>query len=167
MKIFVSINSTFHCSLERAFKTPMLCDITKVHTGFLFSPKVIGVEEDEGWGQIGSSKKIIAAPSITQSGGFLFMDRITDRKENVKWKLQVDNFQSWMWGFTKFEGEWITEEVKTNEVVITYNYVLYANKPLFYPINWLFARVFWKVYMKRVLENVREMAYDEEPYQYD
>jgi len=40
----------------------MLCDITQVHTGFLFSPKVIGVEDDKDWGQIGSSKKILVAP---------------------------------------------------------------------------------------------------------
>jgi len=145
----------------------MLCDVTKVHTGFLLSPKVIGVEHDADWGQIGSSKKIIAAPSITQSGGYFFIDRIIDRQENISWKLQVDNFQSWMWGFYKFEGEWKTKEVKTNEVLVTYNYVLHANKPLLYPINWLFAKLFWKVYMKRVLENIKEMAYNEEPYQYD
>ena len=35
-----------------------------------------------------------------------------------------------------------------------------------YPLNWLFTHLFWKTYMKRVLENVRGMAYREEPYIY-
>jgi hypothetical protein len=38
---------------------------------------------------------------------------------------------------------------------------------MFYPLNWLFAKTFWKTYMKRVLENVRQIAYDNEPYIYD
>ena len=35
MQFSVSLSTVFRCSLERAFKAPMLCDISKVHTGFL------------------------------------------------------------------------------------------------------------------------------------
>ena len=33
-------------------------------------------------------------------------------------------------------------------------------------LNWLFVYVFWKQYMKRVIENVRKLAYNQEPYLY-
>jgi hypothetical protein len=36
----ITVKTIFNCSLERAFKTPMLCDVSKVHTGFGVMPKV-------------------------------------------------------------------------------------------------------------------------------
>ena len=30
----VTVKTIYNCSLERAFKTPMLCDVSKVHTVF-------------------------------------------------------------------------------------------------------------------------------------
>ena len=42
--------------LPRAFKTPMLCDISKVHTGYGFIPKVSHCTDDENWGKPGFSK---------------------------------------------------------------------------------------------------------------
>ena len=38
MRFRVSRSTIFRCSLERAFRTPMLCDVTKVHTGYLLMP---------------------------------------------------------------------------------------------------------------------------------
>lgn len=43
----VTISAIFECSLERAFKTPMLCDVTKVHTGYGFMPRVTHCIDDE------------------------------------------------------------------------------------------------------------------------
>jgi len=143
-----------------------LCDITKVHTGYGFTPKVTHTTKDEAWGQPGSSKKVFVAKSITQGGGFAFMDRIIERKENAYWKLQVDEFQSWTAGFHKFVGEWKTTSLEDGNVLVEYSYALYASSPLLYPINWAFANLFWKKYMKRVLENIKVMAYEEEPYLY-
>lgn len=31
----------------------------------------------------------------------------------------------------------------------------------------MFAKTFWKTYMKRVLENVRQLTYNIEPYKYE
>lgn len=129
-------------------------------------PKVTHCTEDESWGEIGSTKKIYVAKTLSQKGGFASVDKILDRIENRYWKLQVDNFQTQMLGFYKFIGEWKTTEIEPNNIFIEYTYTLHSNKPLFYPINWLFAKTFWKIYMKRVLENVRQLAYNHEPYQY-
>jgi len=162
----VKVSTIYKCSLERAFKTPMLCDITKVHTGYGFTPKVTHTTEDDEWGKMGSTKKIFVAKSILQKGGFASVDKVLERVENKYWKIQVDEFQSWMAGFYKFIGEWKTTQIEEGRVLVEYDYSLYANKPQFYLINWLFAKLFWKKYMKRVLNNFEVMAYNKEPYLY-
>lgn len=163
----VKVSDIYECSLERAFKTPMLCDVTKVHTGFGLTPKVTHTSDDEHWGQVNSSKKIFVEKSLTQKGGFASMDHILERKENEYWKIQVDEFQSWMGGFYKFVGEWKTTELEENKILVEYSYSLFSNKPIFYPLNWLFAKLFWPIYMKRVLRNIKTMADNKEPYIYE
>lgn len=167
MKIKIKVSTTYQCSLERAFKTPMLCDVSKVHTGYGLMPKVTHCTEDKNWGQVGSSKKVYVAKSLTQKGGFASVDNIVERKENIYWKIQVDDFQSWMLGFYKFVGEWKTTEINPNNILVEYTYILHSNRLVYYPLNWLFARAFWETYMKRVLENVRQMVYNNEPYKYE
>ena len=167
MKIEVKVSATYNCSLERAFKTPFLCDVSKVHTGYGLMPKVTHCTDDENWGQVGSSKKVYAAKSLTQRGGFASVDKILQRIENTYWKFQVYDFQSWMLGFYKFVGEWKTIEIEPNNVLVEYKYTLHSKTTLLYPLNWLFAKTFWKTYMKRVLENVRQMAHKNEPYKYE
>lgn len=166
MTTTVTISTIYECSLERAFKTPMLCDVSKVHTGYGIMPKVIGVAEDEHWGQPGSTKKVLVAPSPTFGGGEASTDRVVERIENKYWKIEVFDFKSWMLGFSKFVGEWKTTELEPGKVLIEYTYTLHADTPWLYPLNWLFTHLFWKAYMKRALENVRQMAYNKEPYLY-
>ena len=166
MTIKVKVTTLYNCSLERAFKTPMLCDVSKVHTGYGVMPKVTHCTEDERWGQPGSTKKVYVAKSLTQKGGFASMDKIIERVENRYWKIEVSDFQAWMLGFYKFVGEWQTTEVKEDTILVEYTYSLYSQTALLYPFNWLFAKVFWKKYMKQVLVNIRRMAYREEPYLY-
>lgn len=168
METKVAIQAIYECSLERAFKTPMLCDVAKVHTGFLgVMPKITHSTEDGDWGKPGFSKKIFAAKSLTQNGGETSTDKVIERIENKYWKIEVGNFKSWMLGFTKFVGEWKTTELAPNKILVDYIYTLHSNTPLFYPLNWLFAKVFWKRYMWQVMENIRKMAYNNEPYLYN
>lgn len=167
MITIVKVSTIYECSLERAFKAPMLCDVSKVHTGFGIMPKITHVTHDENWGKPGSSKKVYAAKSFSQKGGFASVDNVLERNENQYWKIQVDDFQSWMLGFYKFVGEWETTQLEPNKIRIEYTYSLHSNIPLLYPFNWLFAKTFWTTYMKRVLENVRQMAYHNEPYLYE
>lgn len=163
----VSVSTIYECSLERAFKTPMLCDVSKVHTGYGVMPKVTHCTEDENWGKPGFSKKVFVAKSATQKGGFASMDKVLERVENQYWIIEVSDFQSWMLSFYKFVGEWKTTELEPNKILVEYTYALHSTSALLYPFTWLFAKLFWKKYMKRVVENIREMAYKEEPYLYD
>jgi hypothetical protein len=167
MNLKIKITATFNCTLERAFKSAILCDLSKIHTGYGFMPRVTLCLEDENWGKIGSSKKIFFAKSLTQKGGFGSVDNVIERIENKYWKIEVNQFQSWMLGFYKFVGEWQTTELETNKILIEYTYTLYSNILFFYPINWIFMKIFWRKYMKHVLENVRQLTIDNEPYQYE
>lgn len=166
MKYKIIVETTYHCALEQAFKTPMLCDVSKVHTGHGLMPKVTHCTEDENWGQPGSSKKVFVGKSPTFKGGESSVDNVIERIENKYWKIEINNFKAPMFGFTKFEGEWETKEIKENTIAVTYTYTLYAGNFLLYPINWLIARLFWKKYMKHVLENIRSMIQNNEPYLY-
>ena len=166
MQFKVKTQTVYNCSLERAFKTPMLCDVSKVHTGFGVMPRVTHCPDDENWGKPGFGKKVFVAPSLTQKGGWASVDTVLERIENKYWKIEVSDFKAWMLGFYKFTGEWQTMELAPNRVLIDYTYTLHANFSPLSPLNWLFAKTFWRIYMKRVLENVRQMAYNSEPYLY-
>lgn len=161
------ITTIYNCSLERAFKSPMLCDITKVHTGYGFTPRVTHCTEDENWGKPGFSKKVFVAKSMIQKGGWASTDKVIERIENQYWKIEVSNFQSWLLGFTKFVGEWKTTELAPNKIQIEYTYTMHSNIALLYPLNWLFTKIFWNSYMKHVLENIRKMVEEKEQYQYE
>ncbi len=167
MVTHVKVSAIFECSLERAFKTGMLCDLSKVHTGFGPVPKVTHTTDDEHWGKTGSSKKVFVEKSFFHSGGFAFMDRVLERKENQYWKIQVDDFQFWVLGFYKFVGEWHTKQLNVNTVQVEYKYALYSRSIFLRPICWLFGKFVWKRYMNQVLNNVKDMAYNEEPYIFD
>jgi len=167
MKFTVKTSTIYECSLERAFKSPVLCDVSKVHTGYGLMPKITHSSDDEDWGKPGSTKKVYAAKSLTQKGGFASVDKVIERVENKYWRIEVSNFQSWMLGFYTFAGEWRTTETEPGRIQIDYTYKLYSKVLLLYPLNWLFANFFWKTYMKQVLENVRKLAYSREPFLYD
>ena len=130
-------------------------------------PKVTHCTDDENWGKPGSSKKVYVAKSITQNGGFASIDKVIQRIENKYWQIEVSDFQSWMLGFYKFTGEWETKELKKNNIQINYIYKLYSKNIIWYPLNYVFAKLFWKKYMKKVIENIRQMINQNEPYQFD
>jgi len=166
MTTTVSRTTIYDCSLERAFKTPMLCDVSKVHTGYGLMPRVTHCTGDKDWGKPGYSKQVFVAASPTQKGGWASVDTIHERVENSYWKFEVNDFRSWMLGFSRFVGEWRTTELSPNKIQVDYTYTLHSDVALLQPLNWLFAHTFWKTYMARVLENVRHLAANDEPYRY-
>lgn len=154
----------YNCTLERAFKAPMLCDITKVHTGYLMTPKVTHCTNDETWGKIGGSRKVFFAPNFMSKGVSTAMDRVLERRENDYWKIEVGEMSAPSMGIKKFEGEWSTIPNSNGTVIIHYRYTLFTSNTLAYPFHWLVTKVLWRIYMKHVLENVRKMAEGDEPF---
>lgn len=160
----ITINTIYNCSLERAFKTGFLGDVSKVHTGYGLIPKVTHCTEDENWGKPGYSKKVFGLSKLFTAP---IKNKVLERIENKYWKIEVSNFNYLMLGFSKFVGEWRTKELETNKILIEYTYTLHSEIVLLYPLYWLFAKIFFRKYMKNVLENVREMIQNNEPYLYN
>ena len=167
MQFQVSITQKINCDLARAFKTPILCDVSKIHTGFGIMPKITHVSHDQSWGKPGSSKRVYAQKNWIQNGGYVSMDHVIERDENKQWKIRVDDFQAWMLGFTSFHGTWETELLAENEILVRYSYQLIAKHWFLFPLQWLFANWFWKRYMNQVMRNIIQLIKTHEPYQYD
>lgn len=119
METKVTVSTIYNCSLERAFKTTMLCDVSKIHTGYGIMPNVTHVTDDENWGKPGFCKKVFAAESLTQKGGYASIDKVIERVENKYWKIEVSDFQAWMLGFSRFTGEW--QKPKLNKIRYWWN----------------------------------------------
>lgn len=167
MQTEVLVKKMYNCSLEQAFKTPILCDVSKVHTGFLgIMPRVTHAIGDEDWGKIGSSKNIVVAKSLTYKEGIAFSDKVIEHVENTHWVIELSGFTSFMFGFSKFVGKWATTEMEPNKILVEYLYILHAEIPWLYPLNWLFAKTLWRLYMKQVMRNIECMIQSNEPYQY-
>lgn len=167
MNFSVSISTILNSSLERAFRTPMLCDVSKVHTGMGPMPRITRVSDDLDWGKPGKSKKVYAAKSWTQKGGYVSKDTVIERRENEYWKIEVSDFQSWMLSFYKFTGEWAVSEIDPKKVQLTYTYTLHFSNPIYTPFTYLFVKFFWKIYMKQVIKNIQKMIDNSEPYLYE
>ena len=142
----VKISSTFECSLERAFKTAILCELSKIHTGMgIYAKEILHTTNNNNWGIAGSSKNVYFEKSFLQKGGCgSGVDRIIERNENKYWIIQVDSFQSWMLGFYKFVGKWEATQIAFNKIRIDYSYSLYSNNILLYHFNWILVKSFGK-----------------------
>lgn len=158
------ITTIFETTLERAFKSPMLCDITKIHTGYSVTPRVTHCEEDETWGKEGGSRKVFMAKTPMFKGGESSLDKVLVRRENEYWKIEVSDFKTPSMGFTKFQGEWFTRQLEEGKVEVRYKYTMFSDSIIFYPFHWLFTKLVWRNYMQNVLENIRKLTMEEAPY---
>lgn len=164
MQTTTEITTRFNTTLERAFKSPMLCDITKVHDGYGVTPKVTHCTEDETWGKVGGSRKVFMAKTLNFPGGESSLDKVLVREENKYWKIEISDFKTPSMGFEKFHGEWFTTQLQEGVVEVRYKYTMFSNSTLFYPFHWAFTKVVWKIYMRHALENIRMLTMSEAPY---
>lgn len=164
MQTTIEITAIFDTTLERAFKTPMLCDITKIHTGYGLTPRVTHCTEDETWGKAGGSRKVFMAKTLMFKGGESSLDKVLERKENEYWKIEISDFKTWSMGFEKFQGEWFTTPLPDDKVQVRYRYTMFSNSRIFYPFHWLFTKLVWRNYMRHVLENIRYLTINDAPY---
>lgn len=167
MKTKTHIKTIFTCSLERAFKSPMLCDVTKVHTGFGPMPKVTHCTEDENWGKVGGSRKVFMEKTLSFKGGESGLDTVLERVENEHWKIEVGDLKYGATGIRKFVGTWDTKEIAPGKIEVVYAYTVHTWGVLLYPFHWLFTKLLWRTYMKQVVANIKKLAYSDAPYLHD
>lgn len=164
MQSTAEITTTFETTLERAFRTPILCDITKIHTGHSITPRVTHCTEDEHWGKIGGTRKVFMAKTLAFKGGESSLDRVLERKENEYWKIEISDFKSPSMGFEKFQGEWFTKQLEDDRIQVRYKYTMFSSSAVLYPFHWLFTKLVWRNYMKNAMENIRVLTLEEAPY---
>ena len=152
------VTETFYCPLDIAFKTPILGDATKTLTGYGIIPGVSHFTEDESWGQIGGSRLPHSVKSFLSKEAEIGIDVIVAREENKYWKWQVTDFRQWSMGFTKFQGEFIFNEVKENEILVRWIYTLSSKSIFAYPFHYFFTKVLWKGNMKGAIKRMKTIA---------
>lgn len=167
MQTRTELTAVFDCSLERAFKSPMLCDITKVHSGYGMMTPITHCTEDEMWGKVGGSRRTFMAGSFFYKAGQFAMDRVVERRENEYWKIELYDIKPWILAINKFEGEWSTMRTADSKIRIRYVYTLFSDQWILYPLQWLFTKTVWRIYMRHVIEKVRGLAMSEAPYMHD
>ncbi|MDP5169379.1 MAG: hypothetical protein NWR72_03985 [Bacteroidia bacterium] len=167
MKTILTVEETFSCSLERAFKTPILGDATQFLVGYGVIPAVVAFTDDSTWGKIGGHRIPHSAKNIASKGGEIGIDRIADRKENEYWKWGVTEFRQWSMGFTEFAGELFFSQNSDNSVAVKWVYTLHSTSPLAYPFHWLFGNIFWKGQMNVGIQRMKSYAESDAAFLYD
>ncbi len=167
MKTVVEVDSTFNCSLERAFKTPILGDATKFLVGYGLVPAVVKFTEDESWGKPGGKRIPHSAKNLLSNGGEIGIDKVYERVENKYWKWGIAEFSQNSMGFTEFLGEMFFTETSRNTVNVRWVYTLFSNSKLAYPFHWFFGNIFWKGQMKIAVQKMKEYAESDAEFLYE
>ena len=167
MKTVVKVDATFSCSLERAFKTPILGDATKFLVGYGLIPAVERFTQDSSWGKPGGQRIPISVRNFISKGGEIGMDEIFVRTENEYWKWGVAEFRQWSMGFTEFLGEMFFKETDANSIHVRWVYTLFSKSILAYPFHWFFGKVFWKGQMKLAIIRMKKYAESDAPFLYN
>lgn len=159
MKTSYSLTAHFNCSLERAFKTPILGDATQFLTGYGPIPPVIRFEEDETWGKAGGYRYPIAQGNFFAKEGRTGFDEIKVRDENKYWKWQVQEFgQASLFFATKAVGEWWVKQISEEKIEVKWTYNWHARNIFTWGINWGFVKLIWGGIMRRGLKNMQKYA---------
>ena len=150
---------TFHTSVERAFKCPILGDATKFLVGYRFQPPVTGFEEDGSWGQVNGIRYPVTNGNLWLPKGRLFKDEILERNENVSWKWTIYDFNIPLMFFAgRAVGEWKVTARETNVTDVYYAYTFYSKNIMYHPFTMLFCRLQWKGMMKKALHGIRQQC---------
>lgn len=159
MHIATQLTTTFHCSLERAFRAPILGDATRFLGGYLLQPPVIGFEDDATWGRPGGVRYPVTAGNLFLRKGRTFRDVVLERVENVRWKWMIHDFYSpSFWFTTQGIGEWEVTELAEDRVAVLYRYTFTARAWWAWPMCFLYVRVQHRGMMRKALRGIQAQA---------
>jgi len=168
MKTRFEITDVFNCSIERAFKAPILGDARRFMKGYLFQPAVTAFEEDETWGQVNGVRYPVTSGNLMVKKGRLFKDEILERNENKFWKWTIYDFKIRSVFFThKAIGEWHVEKSNQDQIKIIYTYTYYSKNIFLHPLTWLFVNIQIKGIMKRAIKGIKKQAESNETFIYE
>jgi hypothetical protein len=162
------LRSRFKCSVERAFKAPILGDATRFMTGYLFQPPVTGFEDDASWGLKNGIRYPVSVGNLFTEKGRMFRDEILERKDFNYWKWKLYEFELKALFFVDYAiGEWEVISLKQDLQEVRYTYTYYTKYWYYWPLVWLFVNIQIRGTMKRALKGIMEQAEDVQPFIYD
>jgi len=167
MQTRIEVEETFSCSLERAFKTPILGDATIFLAGYGVIPAVEKFTEDSTWGQPGGTRIPHSAKNLLSKGGEIGVDIVAVREENKYWRWGVAEFRQPSMGFTEFRGELFFEEKSPQSISVKWVYTLFSTSVVAYPFHWIFGNAFWKGQMKQGIQKMKAYAESDKPFLYN
>ena len=168
MKSSYVIQDVFHCSLERAFKAPMLGDATRFMKGYLFQPPVSGFDEDDTWGNEHDVRYPLSNGNLFVPKGRMFRDVILVKAEQKYWKWKLHAFKLKAMFFVDHAiGEWTVALRSENIVSVEYRYTYSAKHWLYAPVLWLFVQIQIRGIMLRAIKGIKEQAESANPFIYE
>jgi hypothetical protein len=162
-----TITATFNCPVDRAFKTPILGDATKILIGYWGMQLVAGFADDQTWGKPGGTRVPLTAGPLSFMAPRFGIDEIFVRHENHYWQWGVSRFGPAIFFSTHNCGEWWTTDNHNGTITVTWKYTWYSTSWLTHPYNWLFVKLFWRKVMKNGMANIKQMAEAGEGYLYE
>lgn len=156
-QLHIEVSEIFNCSLERAFKIPILGDATTFLKGVGPLPGIVGFEDDETWGQQSGSRYPIAKKNFFTKGGRVGFDKIYERIENQYWNWGVTSIEVFVFGISKFEGELFFKE-KKDGIHVRWVYHCTIGKPIMRPFSWFFFKLIWKKNIKNAIGYMKAAA---------
>ncbi|MGZ4064622.1 MAG: hypothetical protein ACXVP0_16710 [Bacteroidia bacterium] len=168
MKRKAELTGEFACSVERAFKTPILGDATKFLNGYLFQPPVVGFKDDSTWGKVGGIRYPLTNGNFFMPKGIAFTDKILSRTENKMWMWTIYDFKvPAMFFAEKAIGEWEVKAIEENRISVRYCYTFYSKNKFCHVFSILFIAVQWKGMMKKALSAIKKQAESNEVLVYE
>ncbi len=168
MSTKISLNDVFNCSLDRAFKSPILGDATQYLNGYFLQPPVVGFEEDETWGKVEGYRFPITNGNLVLKQGRIFKDKILERVENKSWKWVIYNFEvNSLFFAEKAIATWKVKYLDENKYEVEYSYEFYARNMFLQPVNWLFMHLQYKGMMNKALSAIKAFAESKQGFLYD
>lgn len=167
MKTVLKVEAIFLCSLNRAFRTPILGDATQFLVGYGPVPGVVKFTEDHTWGKPGGTRIPHSARNLLSKGGPIGKDEVILRKENEYWKWGVKEFYQPSLGYTAFIGEMNFSTLGNDKIAVEWTYTLHSNSKLAYPFHSFFGQLFWKGQMKIAIQKMKKYAESDAPFLYE
>lgn len=168
MQVSVKVSGIFNCSLERAFKAPILGDATKFLNGYFLQPPIVQFNEDKTWGQINGIRYPVTKGNLFLPSGILFTDKILDRTENKYWKWTLFDFKPFSLFFLdKAIGEWLVNEDKVNQIQVRYTYTFISSGRFKFLLTWMFCKIQIRGMMRKAIIGIKEQAESKDHFIYD
>lgn len=168
MQTKVELSDIFNCSVERAFKAPILGDATRFLNGHLFQPAVVDFERDETWGEVNGLRYPITNGNIFMASGPFMADKILQRIENKYWQWTIyDILPKALFFMNRAVGEWTVNPLSESRMAVTYSYTFHSRNWFEFLITRAFAMIQWRGIMKKALAGIKKQAESDEPFIYE